>query len=413
MMNAPTDSHAIVVEKLGKRFLLRKEQDRTLKGTLLGVLRGSGGLRGRGARNDLWALKDVNFEVRHGETFGVIGANGAGKSTLLGVLAGTIRPTEGRLHVEGRVSSLLELGAGFHPDLTGRENVYLNASILGLPRATIAAKFDAIVRFAGLAEFIDSPVKHYSSGMYVRLGFAVAVEVDPDVLLVDEVLAVGDGYFQRKCIDCLRDMRSRGATLVVASHDLHAMRGLCERALWLRGGRTEALGPADQVLGSYEEHLRRRASRESALPGRHGTGEVVVESVRLTDGIGTERHEFRSGETLRVEVRFEARRALESPVMGIAVFRDDGVYCYGPNTRFDGVLAGTYEGRYRLTAEFPDLPLLAGSYQASVAFYDKDHVYAYAWHHRLYPFRVVSDRPDHGVVLLRHRFSVEKLADET
>ena len=374
--------------------------------------------RGLGKRfgagpSGVWALRQVTFEIGRGGALAIVGENGSGKSTLLDLLMGTCRPSEGAVRVEQPTAALLDLGAGFFTGLSGRDNAVQTGLLAGLSRSKAAENAAAVGSFAELGEFFDRPVRTYSAGMAMRLGFAVAVSSEAPVLLVDEVLAVGDGYFQRKCIDCLRDLRSRGATLVVASHDLHAMRGLCERALWLRGGRTEALGPADQVLGSYEEHLRRRASRESALPGRHGTGEVVVESVRLTDGIGTERHEFRSGETLRVEVRFEARRALESPVMGIAVFRDDGVYCYGPNTRFDGVLAGTYEGRYRLTAEFPDLPLLAGSYQASVAFYDKDHVYAYAWHHRLYPFRVVSDRPDHGVVLLRHRFSVEKLADET
>jgi hypothetical protein len=204
-------------------------------------------------------------------------------------------------------------------------------------------------------------------------------------------------------------MRAAGTTLVVASHDLHALRGLCDRALWLRHGHAEAVGETGDVVGRYEEHLRRRAAAGTARPGRHGTGEVVIHGVRLKDAAGHERAEFRSGESLHVEVEFEAAKPLESPVMGIALFREDGVYCYGPNTKFDGCLTGTYEGRYRLVAEFPEVPLLAGAYEASVAFYDKDHVYAYAWDHRLYPFRVVSDRPDHGLVYLRHRFRVERV----
>jgi hypothetical protein len=224
---------------------------------------------------------------------------------------------------------------------------------------------------------------------------------------VDEVLAVGDGYFQRRCIDRLVALRQQGTTLIVASHDLHALRALCGQALWLREGRIAANGDAEEVLGRYEEHLRQRVAPAGEAPGRQGTGEVRIRDVRLTDAAGRQRSEFRTGETLRVEVLFEAVTPVDSPVMGVALFRDDGVYCHGPNTSADSALRGRYAGAYRFIAEFPELPLLGGTYQASVAFYDKDHVYAYAWDHRLYPFRVVSDRPDHGLVALRHRFRVE------
>jgi hypothetical protein len=229
------------------------------------------------------------------------------------------------------------------------------------------------------------------------------------VTLVDEVLAVGDGYFQRRCVERLLELRDKGTTLLVASHDLHALRGLCDRALWLRNGSCGALGPADQVIGGYEEHLRTRAAPPGDAPGRRGTGEVTIRSVRLTDAAGASREELRTGDTLCVEVVFETRKPLDSPVMGVALFRSDGTYCHGPNTRADASLRGRYDGVYRLTAEFPELPLLGGAYHASVAFYDKDHVYAYTWHHRQYPFRIVSDRPDHGLVALRHRFRVERL----
>jgi hypothetical protein len=230
------------------------------------------------------------------------------------------------------------------------------------------------------------------------------------LVLVDEVLAVGDGYFQRKCIERLIEMLKRGATLVVASHDLHALRGLCDRGLWLRGGRVAALGAAGEVISEYEEHLRRREPGVGLPPGTGGTGEIVIRAVRLTDAAGVERREVRTGETLRVEVEFETIVPLDSPVMGVALFREDGVYCYGPNTRFDGQVGGRFDGRYLLTATFDALPLLGGAYQASVSFYDREHVYAYAWHHRLYPFIVQSDRPDHGLVLLQHRFDVRPIA---
>jgi lipopolysaccharide transport system ATP-binding protein len=357
----------------------------------------------------LWALREVSFAVPKGGALAIVGENGSGKSTLLDLLIGVSRPSEGTLGVDGPTASLLELGAGFFLELTGRENAVQVGLLAGLSRREAEARAEAVRAFAELDVFFDRPVRTYSAGMAMRLGFALASSLHAPVTVIDEVLAVGDGYFQRKCIDRLREMRSTGTTLVVASHDLHALRGLCDRAVWLRHGRVEAEGPCDDVVGRYEEHLRLRAAREATPKGRHGTGEVIIHRVVLSDGAGHERQELRSGETLRVEVTFEARKPLESPVMGVALFREDGVYCYGPNTKFDGCLGGTYEGHYRLVAEFPELPLLTGGYEASVAFYDKDHVYAYAWDHRLYPFRVVADRPDHGLVLLRHRFSVARV----
>jgi lipopolysaccharide transport system ATP-binding protein len=356
---------------------------------------------------EIWALRDVSFEVAPGEAVAIVGENGSGKSTLLDLIMGFTRPSAGRLRVSGPAASLVELGAGFFVELSGRENAVHSGLLSGLTRAEAERRAEEAGAFAELEEFFDRPVRSYSAGMAMRLGFAVASSLDAPLTVVDEVLAVGDGYFQRKCIDRLLEMRRKGTTLVVASHDLHALRGLCARALWLRHGRAFALGRADEVIGSYEEHLRRRAAAGSDLsPGRRGTGEVVIREVRITDGSGEQRSSFRLGETMRVEVLFEALKPLDSPIIGVALFREDGVYCYGPNTSFDGCLAGTYHGRYRLTAEFEDLPLLGGAYEASVAFYDKDHVYAYAWDHRMYPFRVVADRKDHGLVYIRHRFSV-------
>jgi ABC-type polysaccharide/polyol phosphate transport system ATPase subunit len=377
---------AVVARRLGKRYP------------------GSGG-------NNLWALQDLTFEVPRGGALAIVGENGSGKSTLLDLLIGVTRPTEGSLEVSGPTASLLELGAGFFVELTGRENAVQMGLLAGLSPAEARRRVEGIASFAELGSFFDRPVRTYSAGMSMRLGFAVAAAMEAPTVVIDEVLAVGDGYFQRKCIDRLREMRAAGATLVVASHDLHALRGLCDRALWLREGRLAAEGPCDEVMRGYEEHLRRRAASPVAVPGRHGTGEITIHDVRLTDEAGRVRSELRHGETLRVEVRFEAHRPLESPVMGVALFRDDGVYCYGPNTKFDGGLGGTYEGRYVLTAEFRHLPLLPGGYEASVAFYDRDHVYAYAWHHRLYPFRIVADRPEHGIVRLEHRFDIRRWSD--
>ena len=357
------------------------------------------------------ALDDVSFEVEGGSALGVVGENGSGKSTLLDVLLGMTEPSRGTVDVPGPVASLLELGGGFFHELTGRENAVQMALLsgVGLKGARMLAERASV--FAEIGAFFDRPVRSYSAGMLMRLGFAIATSLEAPVVVVDEVLAVGDGYFQRRCIDRLLEMRREQKTLVVAAHDLHALRSLCDRGIWLQSGRVRAHGPVDEVLSSYEEHLRRRSSLAGLEPGKRGTGEVLLHAVRLKNGEGRECSEFKTGEALRVEVEFEAPKTLDSPVMGVALFRDDGVYCYGPNTQFDGQLAGTYHGRYLLTALFEDVPLLSGSYQASVAFYDKDHVYAYAWHHRLYPFTVRSDRKDHGLVFLRHRVLVEKLED--
>ena len=355
------------------------------------------------------ALLDVTFEVPRGSALAIVGENGSGKSTLLDILLGLSPPTSGSVRVEGETAALLELGAGFFNELTGRENAMQLALLSGASKAEARALAQRAADFAEIGDFFERPVRTYSAGMLMRLGFSIASNLKAPVVIIDEVLAVGDGYFQRKCIDRLVGMRRDQTTLVVAAHDLHALRGLCDRALWLQRGRVAALGPVDVVLSSYEDHLRKRSAARVEVPGAGGTGEVVIRQVRLTDAQGIPRTEFRNGETLRVEVEFETREPLDSPVMGVALFRDDGVYCYGPNTLFDGQLAGSYDGRYVLVATFENLPLLGGRYEASVAFYDKQHVYAYAWHHRLYPFAVLTERPDHGLVWLPHRFEVRRL----
>ncbi len=367
------------------------------------------GKRFGGRSAGIVALEDVSFELAKGMALGIVGENGSGKSTLLDLLLGMTRPSTGSVRVAGTMASLLELGAGLFHELSGRENAVQMALVSGATPAEARGLAQRAAEFAEIGEFFERPVRTYSSGMLMRLGFAIASASSADVVVVDEVLAVGDGYFQRKCVDRLLELRRKHVTLVIAAHDLHALRSLCDRAAWLHHGRVASLGPVAEVLAGYEEHLRRRSAASSTAPGVSGTGEVAIRSVRLTDGRGREGAEFRTGDTLRVDVEFETRRPLDSPVMGVALFRDDGVYCSGPNTLFDGQLGGVYDGRYVLRAEFLELPLLAGTYQASVAFYDKDHVYAYAWHHRLYPFVVRSEIKDHGLVWLRHRFGVRKV----
>lgn len=240
-MNQP----AVIVDHVSKRFRLYRERNLSLKSAIL---------RGRTSISDeFWAVRDVSFDVPEGETFGLIGKNGSGKSTLLKTLARIYHPDEGSITMRGRVASLLEVGSGFHPELSGRENVYLNGSILGLSRKEVAARFDEIVEFSGVEKFIDQPVKNYSSGMYVRLGFAVAINVRPDVLIVDEVLAVGDGEFKKRSKEKFRELTQEGRTVILVSHSLGQVRSMCHQVAWLENGRLRQLGPAAEVTRAYEE----------------------------------------------------------------------------------------------------------------------------------------------------------------
>lgn len=263
-------SAAVVVEDVWKSFRLYHERNQYLKAAVL---------RGRRARyEEFWALKGIEFEVPAGSTFGVIGSNGSGKSTLLKCLTGILYPEKGRLTIEGRVSALLELGAGFHPELTGRENVFINAAFLGIPRREIEKRFDAIIDFAELGRFIDEPVKHYSSGMYVRLGFAVAVNVDPDVLLVDEVLAVGDEAFAAKCLARVAEFQAEGRTIVVVSHSAAVVRQVCRRALVLDHGHLVADTDTEEAIRVLRQHLH--LPPEGSEPGAHpvsGAAQPVIE----------------------------------------------------------------------------------------------------------------------------------------
>jgi len=249
------------------------------------------------ASKEFWALKDVSFQLNRGEAFGIIGANGAGKSTILKLITGIMKPTSGRIDLNGRLSALIEVGAGFHPDLTGRENIYLNGTILGMRRAEIDRKFDAIVEFSGLADFIDTPVKRYSTGMYARLGFSVAAHVDPDILIVDEVLSVGDIVFQNRCLEKMNDIIRSGATVIFVSHNLRAIAELCPRSILLEQGKVTAAGPSQEVLRAYLERssAQGRLSRSKAL---------LVSRVKVRNS-RSEAVSFESGDKIWVDVEAE------------------------------------------------------------------------------------------------------------
>ena len=363
---------AITLENVSKLFRLRGSGTRSLKSAAMDLF------RGRRSGSWLHALRDASISVAAGETLGIIGANGAGKSTLLGLIAGTLSPTSGRITTHGSISSLLELGAGFHPDLTGRENVYLYGAIMGLTRRQMRERFDAIVEFAELRDFIDQPVKHYSSGMYVRLGFAVAVEVDPEILLIDEVLAVGDVNFQRKCLQKMEEFRRKGRTMMIISHDLATIQRISDRILFLDHGKVLGMGTPSEMVGEY--HALSRGRVAEGIQREWGTGELRFTKVRLLDGEGHETARFRWGGPLEVEIRCETAHAIRDPVFGFAIRDREGRLVYGSNTQIDGVTIPEISGVGTIRLHIAPLAMAAGTYLLSLSAHSQDHVTNY---HRL------------------------------
>jgi len=381
---------AIQFDSVSKKFTLRHERRRSFQEAALAFLR-----RQNNSREELWALKDVSFAVERGKTVGVIGPNGSGKSTVLKLITRILEPTSGQVVVQGRVSALIELGAGFHPDLTGRENVYLNGSLLGFGRDEMKAKFDQIVEFSELEKFIDVPIKHYSSGMHMRLGFAVAIHVDPDVLLIDEILAVGDQAFQNKCLAKIAELKSQGLTILFVSHDLEAVRNLCNSALWLENGVIQERGTTERVIDSYLNNVtaitEERLSREQRTgdnENRWGSGEIEIADVKLLDAQGRERRAFKTGEKMVVRLRYHAHTKVHQPVFGVAIYSSDGVHINGPNTRFSDYAVESVEGSGEIDYIVEKLPLLEGSYELSAAVYDQDGLHAYDHQHRMHTFIV-------------------------
>lgn len=384
---------AIQAEALGKRYFMRGMGPQTLMGTLKrGLI--------RTPREDFWAIRNATFSIPRGCTVGVVGPNGAGKSSTLGLAAGTITPTEGRIRTEGRISSLLELGAGFHPDLTGRENVFLNAALLGIPREDIAKRFDAILEFSGLHDFIDQPVRNYSSGMYVRLGFAVATEVNPDVLLVDEVLAVGDIAFQLKCLDRIREFQRRGKTLMFVSHALQTVEEFCDEALLVHKGELVKQGdPAEVIL----EMIRNHSGEGGGIYAQEfGSREMEFKDVRLIDENGQEPDRFVSGQTLIISMDVQANQTIEDPVFGYSIKTANGQYLFGTNTQILQKSIGAFESGELRTVRLSLDPLLLreGNYFLSLSMHSQDHATQYHRREDWMPFRVVNENDAQGLVTL-------------
>jgi ABC-type polysaccharide/polyol phosphate transport system ATPase subunit len=359
------------------------------------------------------ALRNVSFAVDRGEAFGIIGRNGSGKSTLLKLISGILKPTSGRVAVNGRIAALIELGAGFHPEITGRENIYINGIMLGLSRREIDQRFDKIVEFSGIADFLDQPVKTYSSGMYVRLGFAVAVHVDPDVLLIDEVLSVGDEEFSARCVAKIQEMKYRGVTLLFVTHQLDQVRNLCDRALWLDHGRTEAIGDPMRVVDAYLQEVSGTpaapSAEETEAPAepekpketeeeRWGSGEIVLKRVALTDHQGRELVALGAGTPVILDLDVEARLAQEDFVFGIGIYHANGTCVYGTNTDVEGYVAEKIEGAARVRFVVPSLDLVAGTYRIDAAVHTRN---GRAFDYRRNVLRIVVGARVHDIGVYR------------
>ncbi|MCD6518438.1 MAG: ABC transporter ATP-binding protein [Anaerolineae bacterium] len=429
----------IDVEHVSKSFYLYPDRPRSFQELVVNLFRRRG--ERTPSRQVLWALRDVSFRVEAGETLGIIGANGSGKSTCLKLLTRILEPTEGKITVKGRVSALLELGAGFHPELTGRENIFLHGSVLGMSRKEMKQRFDDIVAFAELERFIDIPVKFYSSGMYVRLAFATAINVSPDILLVDEVLAVGDQSFQEKCLERIHELKAEGVTIIFVSHSLDAVRNLCDRAIWLDQGILREDGVTDVVVARYLQHVyereeekalaaqeasRQRRERAVAQEGseeeekgasaeqeeqdhaegrevqnvesesdplaryrnRWGSRQAEIVDVYFLNEAGERRLLFATGEPMQIVIRYRAHERIEHPMFGLAIHRSDGLQINGPNNIFADFDIPFIQGEGEVRYIMESLPLLEGAYYVTAALYDTDGTHAYDHQALYYRFRV-------------------------
>ena len=355
-------SPVVVVDNVSKKYRLYRERNNYLKAA---IIRG-----GRSKVDMFWALEDVSFEVYEGSTTGLIGENGSGKSTMLKCLARILRPDTGSVSVTGKMSALLELGAGFHPELSGRENVFLNGAILGLKQKELMAKFDDIVDFAGIGQYIDEPVKNYSSGMYVRLGFSVAINVDPDILLVDEVLAVGDEAFQRKCLERFADLKRNGKTVIIVSHSMGSVVTMCDHAIWFKKGHKMADGDPRQVIEAYTGSITLAEHRPTETGDRWGSGEARIERVALLDRSGLQTTRVGSGEPLTVRLWYTTSEPVERPVFSVSLQTLPGVVVSCPTTREGGEVPEKLDGSGWVDLVVDRFPILPGTYDLTVSLTD-------------------------------------------
>jgi ABC-type polysaccharide/polyol phosphate transport system ATPase subunit len=391
----------IRIDEVSRRFRVYPKETRTLKELIVS--------RGRGRGEDIWALSGVSVHAEPSEAIGLVGRNGSGKTTLLKLIAGIIKPTRGRVEVGGRVASLLELGAGFHPEFTGRENVFLNGALLGLSRAQIRERLDEIVDFAGIGHYVDLPVRTYSAGMYMRLGFAVAAHVDADVLLLDEIFAVGDEEFQRKCFGRISQFKQNGGTIVFVSHDAAAVERLCERAVLLHAGMVEFDGPTHEAILRYRSHLARDRDPEERSAGltEWGSGDARITEVTLHGADGEERLQFVAGEQLAIRLRVVAERPIPPPVLSFELREWGGALIAGGS--HDTGALGWDGGEHVFRFDVDELPVADGRFKLRFGLTSADGAHLYHWLDDALRLYVIPQERTGGLVRLEGRWSREEI----
>lgn len=359
------------------------------------------------------ALKGISFKIKNGRTLSIIGENGSGKSTLLKILAGITKPTTGEITTKGRISALIELGAGFHPEISGKENIFINGIILGLTKKMIQQKLSKIVEFSELEEFIDSPVKTYSSGMYMRLGFSIAINVDPDILLIDEVLAVGDAFFVPKCIDKIYEFKRKGKTIIFVSHDLATVEKISDEVIWLKNGQIEMRGYPAKVVDAYMQYIGEKEEERKEQPAdistenRWGSGEIEIKNVKISNPEGKEKYIFRPDESMTIEFEVVSKHRENDFVFGLAIFNPEGVLCYGSNTHLENFKSHHLEGNGKVKIHIPQIHLINGQYFLDLAVHKKDG-YPFDYHHFLYKFKITSKSKDLGITRIPHQWEFTK-----
>ena len=362
------------------------------------------------------ALKGISFEVKKGKTVSIIGENGSGKSTLLKILAGISKPSKGEVVTEGRISALIELGAGFHPEISGRENIFINGSILGLSKKRIEEKLEDIIKFAELEDFIDNPVKTYSSGMYMRLGFSIAINVDPDILLIDEVLAVGDASFVPKCLDKINEFKRKGKTIIFVSHDLGTVERISDKVIWIKEGKIFKQGYPKRITDAYLEYIGKKDEEKASADHqnkeaegsldqekRWGSRDVEITNVKMKDGKGNEKYVFSYDEPLSIEFDVNAKKKEKDFVFGIGILNYEGVNCYGSNTHIENFKSNEISGKGKVRINIPSLNLVNGTYFLNLAVHKRDG-FPFDYHHFLYTFKVVSIHRDIGIARVSHEW---------
>ncbi len=402
----------IDVRDVKKKFRVYRDRGNTLKERLL--------FAGRRKHEDHWVLKGISFQVRRGEAVGLIGENGCGKSTTLKMLTKILYPDEGTITMNGRVSSLIELGAGFHPDLSGRENIYTNASIFGLSRREIDRRLEGIIAFSELEEFIDHPVRTYSSGMYMRLAFAVAINVDADILLIDEILAVGDAAFQAKCFAKMQEIKAKGTTIVIVSHAMAQLEQICERSIWIEDGVIRMDGAPRDVHPHYMERMSRKNQQRRADEAsdrvmeekdeagnlkRWGSGEARMTAVTVLDAEGKERKTYTPWEPFTVHIEYTAEKRLEDAVIGLALYREDGTLVYGTNTLIDTSEPVALEGFGAIDLRIGSLPVANGRYSVDLAIHRPDG-FNYDFWRDICTLDIADKVQASGAIALEHQWDV-------